>query len=53
MSLLCQHFSSARARAELGYTIRPLEQSVEDSWKWFCDQGYIRRGRLTDRRKAS
>lgn len=53
MSLLCQHFSSARARAELGYTIRPLEQSVEDSWKWFCDYGYIKRGQLTDRRKAS
>jgi len=37
MSLLCQHFSSDRAQAELGYSIRPLEETVEQAWRWFVD----------------
>jgi len=45
MSLLCQHFSSDRARAELGYSIRPLEDTVEHAWRWFVDNGFAR-GRL-------
>lgn len=42
MSLLCQHFSSARAAAELGYSIRPLEETVEHAWRWFVDNGYAK-----------
>ena len=48
MSLLCQHFSSARARAELGYALRPLEDTVEHAWRWFVDNGYAK-----DRRPAA
>ncbi len=40
MSLLRQHFSSDRARAELGYSLRPLEDTVEHAWRWFVDHGY-------------
>jgi dihydroflavonol-4-reductase len=40
MSLLRQHFSSERARTELGYSQRPLEDTVEHAWRWFVDHGY-------------
>ncbi len=53
MSLLCQHYSSDRARRELGYTIRPLEQTIADSWQWFVDHGYARPARSTCDRRAS
>jgi dihydroflavonol-4-reductase len=42
MSLLRQHFTSERARAELGYRLRPLEETVAESWRWFIDHGYAR-----------
>jgi len=42
MSLLRQHFSSERARTELGYSLRPLEDTVEHAWRWFVDHGYAR-----------
>jgi dihydroflavonol-4-reductase len=34
-------FSSARAENELGYTIRPVEETVMDTWQWFRQQGYV------------
>jgi len=38
-----QHcFSSARAVQELGYQIRPLRETLEETWRWFCDHGYVR-----------
>lgn len=45
MSLLCQHYSSDRARSELGYTIRPLEETVEHAWRWFVDYGFAKPSR--------
>lgn len=42
MSMLPHNFSSARAKAELGYTFRPFEATVEDAWGWFIDHGYAR-----------
>jgi dihydroflavonol-4-reductase len=33
-------FSSRRAEEELGYTIRPLRQTLEDTWSWFREHGY-------------
>lgn len=42
MSLLRQDFSSERAMAELGFRIRPLEESARDCWQWFVDHGYTR-----------
>ena len=38
-----QHcFSSARAEQELGYKIRPLEETIRDAWEWFRQQGYTK-----------
>lgn len=53
MSLLCQHYSSDRAIAELGYSIRPLEDTVEDAWRWFVDHGYAKPAKPVARRQAS
>jgi dihydroflavonol-4-reductase len=39
-----QHcFSSARAEKELGYKIRPLEETVRDAWQWFVEHGYAKK----------
>lgn len=39
-----QHcFSSARAEQELGYRIRPLEETVQDAWNWFVEHGYVKK----------
>ncbi|MHB0957769.1 MAG: NAD-dependent epimerase/dehydratase family protein [Pirellulaceae bacterium] len=35
------YFSSARAQRELGYQIRPLEQSIRDAWHWFQEYGFV------------
>jgi dihydroflavonol-4-reductase len=47
MSMLPHNFSCERARAELGYTYRPFETTVQDAWNWFLEHGYARpvRGR--------
>jgi len=42
LSLLPHHFSCARAAAELGYSVRPIEQTVHDAWQWFLEHGYAR-----------
>jgi dihydroflavonol-4-reductase len=41
MSSLFHHYSSDRAHAELGYQIRPLEETVRDAWNWFREHGYV------------
>ncbi len=35
------YFSSARARRELEYRTRPLEESIRDAWRWFQEYGYV------------
>ncbi|MFM8986519.1 MAG: NAD-dependent epimerase/dehydratase family protein [Planctomycetia bacterium] len=42
MSMLAHNFSSRRAEAELGYTFRPFDATVQDAWEWFVDRGYAR-----------
>ena len=42
MSMLPHHFSCARAKAELGYTYRPFEDTVRDAWDWFVNHGYAK-----------
>jgi dihydroflavonol-4-reductase len=38
-----QHcFTSRRAQAELGYQFRPFDQTLNDTWSWFCEHGYVR-----------
>jgi dihydroflavonol-4-reductase len=34
-------FSSERAQRELGYTIRPLEETLADAWQWLAENGYV------------
>jgi dihydroflavonol-4-reductase len=41
MSSLLHYYSSDRARAELGYSNRPLEETVEDAWNWFKENSYV------------
>lgn len=44
MRMSCQHhcFSSARAQKELGFRIRPLEETITDAWQWFVEKGYVK-----------
>jgi dihydroflavonol-4-reductase len=35
MAALPRFYSSARAEAELDYRLIPVEQTVEDAWRWF------------------
>ena len=42
MSSLFHYYSSARAEAELDYTISPLRSSVADAWSWFTENGYTK-----------
>ncbi len=40
----CYHyFDSSRAQQELGFRVRPVEQSVRDAWEWFQEYGYVKR----------
>lgn len=42
MSCLDHVTSCRRACEELGYTFRPLEETVADAWEWFVAHGYAR-----------
>ncbi len=35
-----RNYTSARAKAELGYHPRPVEETVRDAWTWFQKYGY-------------
>ena len=39
-------FNDARARSELGYTSRPAREAIEESARWFADNGYVPAARL-------
>jgi dihydroflavonol-4-reductase len=41
MSSVHHRFSSRRAREELGYTTRPLDETLRDTWDWFRTHGYV------------
>lgn len=43
ISELPHHYSSARAAAELGYTLRPVREAVQTAWDWFQEQGYAKK----------
>jgi dihydroflavonol-4-reductase len=42
MSRYHMFFSSAKARAELGYSARPYIRGLEDALAWFGANGYLR-----------
>ena len=39
MSSLFHYYDSTRARQELNYQIRPIEQTVGDAWSWLQEHG--------------
>ena len=45
MSTTHMAFDDSRARKELGYAPRPAAQAIEDSARWFVDNGYVTPGR--------
>lgn len=44
LAALPKSYTSRRAEIELGYTIRPTDETIRDAWAWFQEQGYARRG---------
>jgi dihydroflavonol-4-reductase len=46
MSTTQMAFDDSRARKELGYAPRPAAQALEDSARWFADNGYVKAPRL-------
>ena len=40
LARLPKHYTSDRARRELGYEPGPFRQAVEDAWAWFLAHGY-------------
>jgi len=41
-SRLYTFVTSAKAQRELGYTIRPVEESVRDTLRWYLARGTLR-----------
>ena len=41
MSTTTMTFDDSRARSELGYVSRPARDAIEDSARWFVDNGYV------------
>ena len=39
-----QYYRSDRARAEIGYHSRPVQETVEAAWEWFREYGYLGTG---------
>jgi dihydroflavonol-4-reductase len=39
MSTQYHYFSSAKAERELGYRIRPAEETIRDAWQWLQENG--------------
>lgn len=41
LSNYCWHADSSRAEKELGFTTKPIEQSILNTVKWFKENGYL------------
>jgi dihydroflavonol-4-reductase len=48
IAMSCQHhcFVSTRAESELGYQVRPLEETIQAAWTWFVEHGYVQPRRI-------
>lgn len=42
MSRMFHYYSSDRARRELGYQTRSLEETIHDAWTWLNAHGYVK-----------
>ena len=40
LAALPKSYTSARAEKELGYTIRPIKETIGDAWEWLKEHGY-------------
>ena len=40
--MLRHNFRSDRAKSELHYAVRPIEETVADTWQWFVENGYAK-----------
>jgi dihydroflavonol-4-reductase len=45
MSTTRMIYSDQRARTEIGHTSRPAREAIEESARWFVDNGYVSAGR--------
>lgn len=43
LSKCFHYFNSSRSQRELGYQIRPIEDSLRDAWQWLQQYGYVKR----------
>ncbi|MFH1267637.1 MAG: NAD-dependent epimerase/dehydratase family protein [Planctomycetota bacterium] len=50
LAALPKSYSSKRAETELGYRIRPTEETIRDAWAWFLEHGYVRRPQFRRKR---
>lgn len=41
MSACLHYYSSAKAQRDLGYSVRPLESTLRDSWDWLTERGLL------------
>jgi len=48
MSTTKMIFNDDRARAEIGHKSRPARLAIEDSARWFADNGYVTQRRLSE-----
>jgi dihydroflavonol-4-reductase len=42
MSSQWHYYNSDRARRELNFRIRPLDETLRDAWNWLAERGYAR-----------
>lgn len=53
MARQCVLVDAAKARRELGLTVRPLEQTLRDALTWFVANGYITEPAVTERFRSA
>lgn len=42
MAKIGKIYDSSRAEQELGYQVRPVDESIADAWEWFREYGYLK-----------
>ena len=52
MSCLFHYYNSDKAAAELGYRLRPVDDSIRDAWAWFGEHGYRKSSGAPAKEKA-
>jgi dihydroflavonol-4-reductase len=42
MGAQTHYYRSDKARKDLGYENRPMEATIDDTWNWFCENGFAK-----------